>query len=98
MGEREHPSRFDEQFPHDDILRAVEQAPWPVALASDVAEEVGCTKQTARKKLNELYADGRVEKRDAVTVTLWWVPDDDDDTELATDGGTILAVEGDPDD
>lgn len=77
MGEREHPSRFEEQFSHDAILQAVAEAPWPVALASDVAESVGCSKQTARKKLNELHEAGRVEKRDAVTVTFWWVGEDD---------------------
>lgn len=87
MGE-EHPSRFEEQFPLDDIEQAVRDAPSPVALSHDVAEQVGCAQQTARAKLHELHDQERVEKRETPKVTLWWVPDDEDeDEEIVTDGG-----------
>lgn len=87
MGDEDHPSRFEEEYTHEVIMRAVRESPTPVAITGMVADFAGCSRQTARRKLGEMHDEGLLHRFDAGAAVLWWPAEDDDDPEVRTDGG-----------
>lgn len=55
----------------DDVLAVFEAVRGPVVTARDVAEELDCSAETARRKLTSLKEDGIVASRTAGRTTLW---------------------------
>lgn len=71
-----HPTRFTEQYSTDDVLGVFDEVPGPTIVPADVVDELGCSGDTARNKLDELRRDGRVKKREKGRVTLWWLAEE----------------------
>lgn len=69
---------FETQYPVSDFLDAIEEL-GGLAGTSDVAEEVGCARDTAYKKLKKLQEEERVSSRKVGGALVWEVVDDDSD-------------------
>lgn len=73
MGERERDAetgRYTDKYPPDEILRAM----WELggqAATSEVAEDVGGSRDTIYKKLQMMEADGQLESRKAGGIRVW---------------------------
>jgi predicted ArsR family transcriptional regulator len=58
------------------VLEVMSAAADPVATAGEVGEALGCTGQAARKKLNQLHEDGKVERKEVgARAVVWWIQD-----------------------
>lgn len=57
-----------------DVFETVEGP--PVITSNDVSSALDCSGDTARNKLNTLFGQRQVEKREAGRTTLWWRPAD----------------------
>lgn len=74
--ERAETGEYVETTTASEILTAMRDADGPVVTVGDVSEAVGCSRETARRKLTELHADGRVERRKiGASAVVWWIPD-----------------------
>ena len=78
--------RFVKKFDKEDVMDVFDMVEGPVITAGDVAEAYDSGAETARRRLRELYADGRVDKRKARKRVLWWRVDED-----APDVADVLA-------
>lgn len=58
------------------VMDAYRHIPYPSATASDIAEVLGCSSETARVKLNELHVLGKVEKRRVGATAVVWTRHD----------------------
>lgn len=63
---------FVENTSHSDVLGVFREVEGPVVTSGDVADALGCTRETARRKLNELYDQGRVGKRKTAGRVVYW--------------------------
>jgi hypothetical protein len=87
---RDESGRFAERFDSEAFLRAV--AALDVAGTADVAERVGCSYDLAYRRLGDLEAEGRVEKRTVGGAFVWLRADGDTADELeAPDEGPETA-------
>jgi DNA-binding Lrp family transcriptional regulator len=80
--ERDHGSgRYVEKATLDDVLDAVDAVDGPpVATTADVADATGISRDTARRKLEKLRENGRVERREtAGRAMLYWPVDESSD-------------------
>jgi Mn-dependent DtxR family transcriptional regulator len=66
----------DKQVSDRAILVAVRDLYGPAVGTSEVAEEVGVSRQTADKHLRRLESDGLVNSRMVGQVRVWWLDDD----------------------
>jgi predicted transcriptional regulator len=74
--ERGDTGEYVEATAADDVLTAMRDMDAPFATNKDVAEAVGCSPDTARRKLTELHEDGPVERRKVgANAVVWWIPD-----------------------
>ena len=71
---QEHDSEgnYGAQFTVNDVLEVFESIDEAVVITSDIANELGCSKQTARRRLNDLHDAGRINKRTFGQQTVWW--------------------------
>ena len=62
---REHgeDGAFIETIGLDDVREVFDAVDGPVILSADVADTLGCSRETARRKLNELYERGDLDRR-----------------------------------
>ena len=74
---RDESGRFAERFEHEAFLRAV--AALDVAGTADVADRVGCSYDLAYRRLGDLEAEGRVEKRTVGGAFVWLPAGDEPD-------------------
>ena len=76
---REHgdAGEFVETITLDDVLGVFDQVRGPVVLSADVAETLDCSRQTARRKLEQLYDEGRLDRRKVSRRVVYWRPDQD---------------------
>ena len=72
-----------------DVFNEVEG---PVVTSGDVADALGCSRETARRKLKELHEKGRVSRRKTAGRVVWWLASElafgspeDEDIESAAD-------------
>ena len=72
--------RFVKKFDKEDVMKVFDMVEGPVITAGDVAEAYDSGAETARRRLRELHADGRIEKRKARKRVLWWRVDEDEDS------------------
>lgn len=63
---------FVENTSHDDVLAVFDDVEGPVVTSGDVADALGCTRETARRKLNELHDRGRLGKRKTAGRVVYW--------------------------
>ena len=90
---------FVETVHLDDVMGVFEQVEGPpVITSSDVADALGCTPDTARRKFRELQRQGRIKRRDPSSRVSVWYPTSAIETagdESGDSGGTL--TEDDPD-
>jgi predicted transcriptional regulator len=75
---------YVESYTLDAVLGVFERIPAPVFTSADVADELGCSLDTAWRKLEDLHEEGRVERYKTANRTLYWPVDGDaadEDTE-----------------
>lgn len=63
---------YGRQFTVEAVREAFETIDEAVIITSDIAEKLGCSGETARKRLNDLYDAGVVNKRTFGQQTVWW--------------------------
>jgi predicted transcriptional regulator len=64
--------RFEGRITLDDILAAFELVDETVYTSSDIAEVVGCSRESARQKLTRLFDQGRINRRKHGRFMVWW--------------------------
>lgn len=72
---REHGETGDfiETIPLDDVYAVFDDVRGPpIVTSSDVSDALGCTRDTARRKLKELHREERVDRRKAAGRIIWW--------------------------
>ena len=77
---REHGERgeFVETVMLKDVLETFDHVRGPVILSADVADRLGCSRETARRKLSELYDRGDVDRRKVSRRVIYWRADEPD--------------------
>jgi len=89
---REHgeDGAFIETIGLDDVREVFDAVDGPVILSADVADTLGCSRETARRKLNELYERGDLDRRKVSRRVIYWEPEEDA-------GGATDTARADPD-
>jgi response regulator of citrate/malate metabolism len=69
---RQAGGRFKTTVTHEDVLSTFEAVEGPVVTSSDVAAVCDCSGKTAKRKLEELADEGRINGRETAGRTVWW--------------------------
>jgi hypothetical protein len=71
---REHgdSGEFVETVTLDDVRGVFDEVRGPVVLSADVADALDCSRETARRKLEELYEQGEVDRRKVSRRVIYW--------------------------
>ena len=77
--EREEGGRFQASVTPEDVLAVFEEIRGPVVTSSDVAAKRDCSPKTAKRKLESLADDGKIEGRETAGRTVWWLTEDSAD-------------------
>jgi len=56
----------------DDVLDVFDEVDGPVVTTGDVADATGCSRDSARRKLDQLHEQGRVGRRRTAGRVLYW--------------------------
>lgn len=70
--QRDDRGQFTEEVTLDDVLAVFEAVAGPVVTSGDVAEVTGCSRDSARRKLDELHRQGRVGRRKTAGRVVYW--------------------------
>ena len=62
----------------DDVLAVFDAVEGPVILSADVADELDCSRETARRKLETLHDRGDLEWRKVARRVIYWPPERDE--------------------
>lgn len=73
--EREDSGRYTETVTPDDVIEVFAQVDGPVVTSGDVSDALGCSRETARRKLRALEEEGRVRSRKTTGRVVWWLTD-----------------------
>lgn len=76
--DREDSGRYTESVAPADVLGVFETVNGPVVTSGDVAEELGCSRETARRKLRTLEERGRLASRKTAGRVVWWLVNSDE--------------------
>lgn len=76
MTERDNRGRFVSEHTDADVIAAVRDR--EPAATSEVADELGVTRQSADVRLRKLADAGQVSRKKIGAAAVWWVPDDAD--------------------
>jgi DNA polymerase/3'-5' exonuclease PolX len=80
--QRTETGEYVETVTSEKVIDALESIADPVATATEVGEEIDCTGQAARKKLNQLHETGKVERKTVGTrAVVWWLSESVTDVE-----------------
>lgn len=75
--ERADNGEYVERTTMEQVLLTMRDADDPIVTSGDVAETLGCSRETARRKLTELHTEGWIERREVgASAIVWWVPDE----------------------
>lgn len=72
---RDDQGRYTEAVSLSEVLEAFDAVAGPVVTSSDVASATGCSRDTARRKLDALHGQGRVGRRKTAGRVVYWRPD-----------------------
>ena len=70
--DRDERGQFTEQVTLSDVLDVFETVDGPVVTSGDVAAVTGCSDDSARRKLETLYDQGRVGRRKTAGRVVYW--------------------------
>lgn len=76
--DRDDAGKYTADATTGDALRVFEQTDGPAITAADVASALECSRDVARKRLDELHERGLVERRMSGRTVLWWRVERDD--------------------
>lgn len=62
--ERDGEGKYRAEYTTEDVLSVFETASLPVLTAPEVAENIGCSRVTARNRLEELVDAGRLQRKE----------------------------------
>lgn len=62
--ERDDAGKYRPEFTAEEVLDVFESVPVPVVTTPEVAAAIGCSNGTARKRLEELVAEGRLYRKE----------------------------------
>lgn len=100
--ERGEAGEYVENITLDDVRGVFDDVEGPVVLSADVADALGCSRETARRKLAQLHDRGELARRKVARRVLYWRPEsaDESDAGAATwdEGGSAGVSPGDTDD
>jgi hypothetical protein len=71
--EREDGGRFTETVTLQGVLDVFGSVDGPVVTSGDVADELDCSRETARRKLRTLEDQGRLASRKTAGRVVWWL-------------------------
>jgi biotin operon repressor len=74
--DRSETGRYKETTTLDGVLGVFNEVRGPIVTSADVADELGCSRDTARRKLAELHRNERVDRRETAGRVVWWIPPD----------------------
>lgn len=83
--ERNGSGQFTETVTLDEVLAVFTEIDGPVVSSGDVAEKTGCSRDSARRKLTQLYEQGRVGRRKTAGRILYWRRETPDPTPVRPD-------------
>lgn len=70
--ERNEGGEYVETVSLDDVREVFDDVRGPAVLSADVADRLGCSRETARRKLEELYDQGYVDRRKVSRRVIYW--------------------------
>lgn len=87
--ERDEAGRYTESVSGAEILRVFATVEGPIVTSGDVADQLGCSSETARRRLGDLEEAGRLASRRTAGRVVWWRTEDgrsasDQDVEAST--------------
>lgn len=97
--DRSDTGEYVETVSTDHVLAVFDSVDGPVVTSADVADALDCTTETARRKLKQLYQEGRVNRRKTAGRVVWWLTESEQATaEIDPDGplftgGAIFATD-----
>jgi predicted transcriptional regulator len=73
--DRTETGEYIESVSEDDVLDVMRTSTAPFVTNGDVANAVGCSTETARRKLTALADAGDIERRKVgANAVVWWIP------------------------
>ncbi|WP_224450477.1 HTH domain-containing protein [Haloprofundus salilacus] len=70
---RDDEGRYSTQITPENVLQILRDADTPVLTAKQIAEELGCSSEAARQKLQSLYENCDVGKMNVgARAVVWW--------------------------
>jgi len=69
---RDEQGQFTEQVGLSDVLDVFDAVEGPVVTSGDVASATGCSRDSARRKLDRLHDQGRVGRRKTAGRVVYW--------------------------
>jgi predicted ArsR family transcriptional regulator len=91
--ERSEGGEFVESVTLDAVLGVFTDVEGPVVTSGDVADALGCSRETARRKLRQLHQEGRVSQRKTAGRVVWWLTEETGENTSTADWDTITAAE-----
>jgi predicted ArsR family transcriptional regulator len=91
--ERSDGGEFVESVTLDAVLGVFADVEGPVVTSGDVADALGCSRETARRKLRQLHQEGRISQRKTAGRVVWWLTDDTGGDTFTSGRDTITAAE-----
>lgn len=70
--ERDDAGRYTESVTEPEVLGVFAAVDGPVVTSGDVAEHLGCSRETARRRLRELEDAGEIASRRTAGRVVWW--------------------------
>jgi len=89
---REHgeSGEYVETVTLDDVLDTFDHVEGPVVLSADVADRLGCSRETGRRKLETLHDRGDLRRRKVSRRVIYWRPESDQERrETAVDTDAV---------
>jgi|APHM01.1.fsa_nt_gi hypothetical protein len=89
---REHNEQgnFIETVTHGDVLGILDTVDGPVILSADVADELECSRDTARRKLSELHEQGKLDRRKVSRRIIYWEAEPETDSDASDRAHTAM--------
>ena len=69
--------RYTTEVTSEAVYELFDEVRGPVLTAGDVSDAFDCSPETARRRLRDLEADGRIDSREARRRIFWWRTDDE---------------------
>jgi predicted ArsR family transcriptional regulator len=98
--ERNDSGQYVETITADAVLAVMGSRPDPIVTAPEIADQLGCSSEAARRKLTALHKQGKIKRRTvSANAVVWWLTDDpataDPDAKTAADrvGAGLFAGE-----